>query len=563
MRANTNVQAKRSFNQYNTRPDEVINTRDSNTFDKSHDVKTTGSMGQLIPILIEEALPGDSFEMSSEAMFRFAPLNLPIMHRCIMTLHYFYITWRVLWPNWQKFITRKEDVEWPWYFQPMTESPTGVQSNDYYTAGYMGFPTTLTSDPNNRISYPISAGPISAYLKVYDEYYRNPQMQEEKWFELQDGDNTDLFIIPDPVNDFTRVHVLRKLWNRDYFTAALPTPQLGEDSLIPMYNPDWQSEFDTEFNGDTLRGPWQWLEADLHTPVEETNQLYNVEEVTPELNRTTVGGAAGTPVYLDTQTGAATVRQLRLAVMRQAFMEKLLRTGQRYRDFLKGWWQVDPDPLALDLPVFIGGITGNVVISEVLATAETVVGESIATPLGAYAGQALMIEQGKRFKYYCRDYGFIMGIVCVTPRTSYFQGLGRMWKRSTPDDYPWQEFAHIGDQAILRREIQLYAVEPVGPTTNDDINDVEWAYIPRYDEYRWSNDIVSGQMRKLWISFHMGRLLSESLQGPLFNNFFVECFPRITDVFQIAAAQDHEIYMHIFNNVKVSRKLPRFGIPKL
>lgn len=550
----------RNFSQFASQPDNF--KRKKNLFDLSHDHKTTFSMGQLIPFLTVETLPGDDFRIDYEILCRFAPLYLPIMHRCDMTINYFYVPWRIIWSDWSKYITQSEDLLTPYYDQPLAANVSSGTKR-YMLVNYMGFPSRLFTPTVDTIS--VSAGPVAAYWKIWNEYYRNSQIQTEVEIPLSSGENDitgwSLYFGDAPL------FVAYKLWNRDYYTSALPTPQIGVEVLVPIANDNYDIPGGTYGPGD-VKGPYRWLTNLTHTPVSDGD--LGIDAVSTGIAGGTAG-SAGDLVYLDIQETSAPLRDFRLAARMLEFLERLMRTGQRYRDFLKGHFGVDPDPGTIDLPVYIGGSKGRVVISEVMSTAETV-----DVPVGAYAGQALAIERGKsQVKYFCKEHGFIIGIINIQPKSSYFQGLSKMWTRgvglplTNPGnvyDYAFEEFAGIGDQEILMKELRLdLGTTPANVAHNEDV----FGYIPRYSDYRYMNDIVSAEMRTIWLSFHLSRLFvtgqvpADALTEPVLNSEFVSCIPRIDDVFQVGGAQEHEIYAHIFNNVQVWRSLPKFGIPTL
>lgn len=548
---------QRNFSQFASRPDEF--KRKKNLFDLSHDHKTTFSMGQLVPFLTLETLPGDQFKINYELMCRFAALYLPIMHRCDLTVNYFYVPWRIIWTDWPKYITQSEDLLAPYYDSPLAPAAASGTKR-YRLENYMGFPTRTEISSVDSVA--INAGPVAAYWKIWNEYYRNPQIQPEIEIPLVAGEN-DITGWTAYLGD-SPIFVAHKLWNRDYYTAALPTPQVGSEVQVPMYNPDFLVETPWD-DPDYVRGPFRLMQAGTHTPAADGDIVVNAVG-------TGIDGAMANPddiVYLNTQETAASMRQFRLAARMLEFLERLMRTGQRYRDYLKGTYGVDPDPGTIDLPVYIGGSKGRVVISEVMSTAETV-----DVPVGAYAGQALAVNAGKStVSYFCKEHGFVIGIINIQPKSSYFQGLEKMWTRgvglplTNPGsvfDYALEVFAGIGDQEVLMKEVRFDTNNvPANIAHNEDV----FGYIPRYSEYRWHNDIVSAEMRTIWLSFHLSRVFTQdptdALTEPALNAEFVSCIPRIDDVFQVGGAQEHEIYAHIFNNVQVWRSLPKFGIPSL
>lgn len=576
----------RSYSQFSGRPDEY--KRKQNLFDLSHDVKTTFSMGQLIPFLCLETLPGDNFIIDFECFTRFAPLYLPIMHRCDLTINYFYVPNRCLWVgaqqggdpsplgNWMDYITQNQDLVAPYIvipadaisIDPVTGTGPGIA---YSLHDYLGFPTDNIAGGGSSItSMYVNAFPFAAFWKIYDEYYRNPQVEDAMSYPLVAGEN-DLSDWPDYYNGVTGdrgLFVPYKLWNRDYFTSCLPTPQAGAEVLIPLVNDDFFIA--GQSTPGNIGGPFRWRNFTDHDPASDNDLVIDSSAFVSG----TSSSGVGSPVYLDIQETAAPMREFRLAARMLEFLERLMRIGSRYRDFLKGQFGVDPDPGTIDLPVYIGGSKGRVIISEVMATAETTNDTDVLTPLGAYAGQALAMESAKRkIKYFCKEHGIIIGIINIQPRSSYMQGLSRMWTRGVNNggslagtiyDYAFEQFAGIGDQAVKFKELR-YDYNNAAP--NIAHNEATFGYIPRYSEYRWHNDIISAQMRTIWTSFHLGRIFTQSLTDalttPVLDREFVSCRPRVADVFQIGAAQDHEIYCHIFNNVHVWRQLPKFGVPSL
>lgn len=561
-------------NQFSTYVDKQIK-QERSIMDLSHAHKTTFSQGQLIPFVTLECLPGDSFRLSQQSLFRFAPLLLPLMHRCDITFTYWFCPNRILHENpkdWTDFISMAEDIEAPTieqYTKPSVFDTQGA-GRDYWIVQYMGFPTVL--DPLTEVDVPneqirILAYPIAAYVKIWDEYYRNPQIMPELFVPLVQGDNTAQYNVIDiPYGGATnngltsKLQVRRALWNRDYFTSALPTPQVGEDVLVPITN------FNMDYSGtthDNIGGPFQWKTASPPGGVPDTGAIALSDTGTGPDGHTVDLGQNN--IYLDIQTQSATMREFRLAAVLLEFKEKLMRVGLRYAEYIEGIFGVNPEAGVIQRPVFIGSSSGTVVISEVMSTAETTsqtagTTDGVTSPLGAYAGQALGMTKSKTFEYFCKEHGWIIGLVCIKPTSSYSQGLDRSWLRFAPLDYALKQFAQIGDQAILNKEVNFYW----GDSTTG-ANEETFGYINRYSEYRYKNDIVSGQMRTLWPSYHLGRIFSEdppTTTIPL-NGEFITCNPRVDDVFQMAAAQVHEIFAHIYNEVTVARQLPKYGIPQL
>lgn len=533
-----------------------------NTFNLSHDVKTTFTMGKLVPFLTLETLPGDEWSLRGEFMMRFAPLYLPIMHRVNMQADYFYVPNRILWPRTQITTVGSEEAEgWEFFITNQYPTTAGGQPHPYVTIvpydpstsgrayellGYMGFPTDLAATTN--ATWNVNAFYPSAYYMIYDQIYRNSQIQEAIWTQLHSGDSTATFPYEgSPTAPFEYFLGCKyRNWNRDMFTSATPTPQLGAPVLIPLVNTDFEAPV-----GTSVDGPFRWRLISNNNTAPSGDLLTSSFSVAGD---TTVNGT--NTVYLDIQETAGTIAQLRYALMLQEYLERSLRAGERYSDNMKAFWDVDPTNGIIQQPQWLGTTKGKVVVSEVMSTTETA-----TLKVGSYAGQALSLESTDgRINYFCKEHGVILGIISVYPDSSYFQGIHRKWTRSTYLDYAWEMFAHIGDQEILNQEVNADLRNvPIDPEYNQGV----FGYTRRYADYQYENDIVSGAMRTTFISFHLGRLLDETdPTTTALNDEFLQCRPDVTRVFQVTEGED-EIYAHIYNDVTVRRRLPKFSIPGL
>jgi len=252
---------------------------------------------------------------------------------------------------------------------------------------------------------------------------------------------------------------------------------------------------------------------------------------------------------------SSTIRDLRYSEQFLAFLERAQRSGGvsgNYNEFVKRETGFDPNPLFIDRPVWIGGYTGDIIINEVMATAE--VGEYT---VGEYTGKAEARDSTPQFNYLCPDYGFIIPILTVYPKASYYSGLDNMWRRQTKMDYFWEQFALIGDQPITNKEVWFSWYD-----ADVDWNDEIFGYNQQYLQHKYSNDIVSGQMRTLWESFHLGRKFTAASQVVL-NEDFIVCRPDIGRVFIVdAEAGEHECFVHAYVSIDVNRRLPYNAIPE-
>lgn len=509
-----------------------------NRFTIPKDHTTTFKMMKLIPFFVFEVMPRDIVHWNTQFMARFAPLYLPIMWRVNVAIDYFYVPFTILWQDkgtdyegWKTFISGSVPIQAPF-------CTYGVPDVDRkHLINYMGFPTFSTNDqiPN------VACLPVAAYYAIYDEYYRNPLLQSpvNAHESLVPGNNGNWLNIYGGVEPKTRN------WNRDYFTAATPTPQEGTEVQVPLI-----------FDEDTppFIGPTRWRKASNNAnatagPLQANPSAYTQDN-------------AGDKVYLDVQETAPVIRQLRFAEVLQKYAEKWLRAGGimgRFREFSKVMFNQDPAPLSIDIPVFLGGFGGRMVISEVMSTAQTNEASEIVSPVGSYAGQAMVLEGSKNFKYEVPGiHGVIIGIVSVSPVTGYQNGMHRMWSRIDQFDYPFEMFSGIGDQEIFRREVNLKVTsDPEIQAQNDEV----FGYIPRFSDWRWGTSLVTGQMKTTWEDFHLARKFPQDGTDPVtLSDEFVTGDPRRTDVFRITE-EEHEIYAKFHTDVVVDRALPKWSIP--
>lgn len=497
--------------------------------------KTTLSMGMLVPMACKEVYPGELAKLYMELKMRFAALYLPIMHQCYFSLDWYYVRSGDLWQgtftnSFETFM--KQDpisgtVGWTWF--------NYKRAHAIFTDGilnYMGFNAPPVS--GTLISQtPVSAMPPAAYAKIWNEYYRNTNIQNDIWTPLEPGDMTSQIEAMLP-----QLRVLRRNWPRDYYTSATLTPQQGENVLIPSFATDPET-------GDFI--PQKVFAVDGSVP--GTGDLGIIMDGSNKV----LGEIGGNPRVLQL---SSTIRDFRYAAQFTEFLERSMRAGGgqgRWSDFVKRNFDWDPNPLMIDRPVWIGGYTGDIMIQEVMATAE-----AGTIKLGEYAGQALARDNTPTFTYQVPDYGYIIPILTVYPKASYYSGLESMWTRRSKLDYMFEQFALIGDQPIRNKEV-WFSWYDADIAWNDEI----FGYLPQYTQHRYSNDIVSGQMRTLWESFHLGRKFTGAGEVVL-NSDFITCTPDIGRVFIVdAEGGEHETFVHAYVGIEVLRRLPYQGLPQL
>lgn len=517
----------------NTLPERFEKHSPKNWSDLSFNHKTTLTMGTLVPMGCKEVFPGETARCTMEVMMRFAALFLPIMHQNYFTVDWFYVRTGALFQNtktgaFESFIMQHPvtgTIPWAYFNYKRADA--------VFTDGilnYMGFNAPPASG-TLIVSTQVSVLPPAAYYNIYTWMYRNPNIQIDLWTVLEPGDMTSQIegMLPN-------LRVLRRNWPRDYYTIATPEPQMGANVLIPSFATDPETGLFLPQSVYELDG-----DPSPNGPLAATGGML------------TFNGAQEVVIQL-----SSTIRDFRYAAQMTEFLERATRAGgtgdgigTRWNDFVKRYFDWNPNPLMIDMPVWIGGYTGDVVISDVMSTAE-----AGTQKVGDYAGKALARDNTPSFVYNIPDYGFIIPIMTVYPKASYYTGSDRMWTRQTKMDYMWEQFALIGDQPMLNKEV-WFSWYDADISWNNEI----FGYIPQYNWFRFSNDIVSGQMRTLWESFHLGRKFIAASQVVL-NSDFITCTPDIGRVFDVDAENgEHECYVHAYVGIQVLRRLPKFGLP--
>lgn len=508
----------------------------TSTFDLSHDVKLSLDMGKLVPVACMEVLPGDKWQIQSETLLRFAPMVAPLMHKVNVTTHWFFVPNRLVWPNWEKFITAnngKSEIPSPPYLTGENEE----LSLDFAVGSlgdYLGLPVDTAIYPEDTVS----AIPFAGYAMIYDEYYRDQNLQDPlmpKLFTeegLVDGENK----IPSEYEDVIRgADLPRRSWQHDYFTAALPFAQKGDAVEIPIAE---TGTLPVLRSATPIAPNTTWdAENDVSTTVSVPNQP-NTE--------ISDGG-----LYVDASVDAATINDLRRAFRLQEWLEKMARGGSRYIEQILVHFGVKSSDARLQRPEFLGGSKLPVIVSEVLSTAGTGEEATDSLPLGSMGGHGLSAGRGNNISYFAEEHGYIFGIMSVTPLTAYQQGLHRHWTRRTHLDYAWPSFAHIGEQEVLNKEIYL--------DHSDGLNDETFGYVPRYSEYKYMASRVAGNFRDNLAFWHLGRIFENR---PALNAEFIECKPR-KDIFAVQDEDTQSLWSHVYHSIRVTRRLPKYGTPTL
>lgn len=529
-----------------------------NAFNLSHERKLSLDMGKLVPIFCTEVVPGDTFRVNSEVMMRFAPMFFPVMHRIDVYVHYFFVPNRIIWNEFEQFITGGDDGK----ADPIFPRIRITQSNWDEWSQYHGFSGSL-SDYLGVPSVPapatsddyvdISMLPFRAYAKIYDEYYRDQDLIDPLDKSNASGIFTDLDEVP---------YLQDRAWEKDYFTSARPWAQKGDQVTLPITGTADVQLVD-EWQDQTWTGPDPLFVTKGATtiPGEPRFVRLNHENSRDQLPFRASEGAIGSidenfklaydpqgtlKVNLQ-QVSAATITELRRAFQLQKWMERNARSGSRYTEVLRAHFGVKSSDARLQRPEYLGGGRQKVSISEVLQTSET----SANSPQGEMAGHGISIGSTNRFKAFFEEHGYVIGIMSVLPRTAYQQGIPRHLQKFDRFDYFWREFAHIGEQEIKQSEIYLQG--------SKEANNATFGYAPRYSEYKYIPSTVHGDMRSTLNAWHLGRIFASN---PQLTEEFVKANPS-NRIFNVTSGNYHHLWCHIYNNVKAIRPMPVFGEPGL
>lgn len=523
----------------------AVNKPRFNTFDLSHSRKFNTGAGQLYPCFLMETVPNDTFRVNTSQLIRMAPMVSPVMHEISAYVHFFFLPNRVAWPKWEKFINGGKEGEDAPVFPFL--SFTGVGEDTL--PNRLGLPIWASLGVGStRI---VSALPFFMYQKVWYDFYRDQNLSAEvEMLEydggLSDGDNNGQVSLL----TFQR----SRAWQHDYFTSALPWTQRGPEATIPL-----GQDAPITFDSSGIIPPataWDTTLAPVATDVSAVRVRFPGATSDGLLVH---GPDQGNPLTIDnsqnlsvdlSQATAASINDLRRAFRLQEWLELNARAGARYNETIRAHFGIDPGDARLHRPIFLGGSSSPIRISEVLQTSST---DAEPTPQGNMAGHGVSIGGKNIVNYKCREHGYIMGIMSIMPKSAYQQGIDRHWQKFDKFDYFWKSFANIGEQAIKNVEIWAQGV-------NDEDEDT-FGYTPRYSEYKYMNDKVSGAFATTLDTWHAGRIFD---MRPTLNQPFVEMQEQELDrIFAVSALGDQQFYVDMRHTVKARRPMPYFGTPTL
>lgn len=456
----------------------------------------TMDMGKLVPVQFQEVLPGDTFQLETSALVRVSPMLAPVMHPVTVRLHHWFLPTRLLWDDWEDFITGGPDG------QNADTLPTCTlgSGSEKGVLDYLGVPPVEGLE--------VCCLPKRAYNLIWNEFYRDQDLQVERSI----GDNT----------------LANVSWSKDYFTTARPFTQKGNDLSLPI--------------GD--KAPIIGIGNRGLSPLSNILDVKETPDVTDTYpygiyTNSSGGGVIETDVNgfpqvfadLSAATGV-TANDFREFFALQRYAEARARYGSRYTEYLR-YLGIKPSDARLQRPEYLGGGKSTLQFSEVLQTAEG------TNPVGEMRGHGIGALRSKKTRRFFEEHGFILTLMSVVPKSIYQDGVQRFFLKQDKEDFFQKELQNIGQQEVLQGEVYCNDTADVRET---------FGYSNRYSEYTWSPSTVTGEFRSLLDYWHLGRQFGSA---PILNESFIECNPSK----RIHAVQTNDVLWCMINNKTVARRM--------
>lgn len=521
-------------------------------FDLSYHYQSSTQFGTLVPFMVKECVPGDTFNVSTQSFVRLAPMISPIFGHVSVKQEYFFVPMRLLWKGFSDAITGGVDGMANADFPTFTggDFPAGANSAGKYRgslADYFGIPENVNDDCE------VNALPFIAYQKIYYDWYVNEN------FEAKNTD--DMFNDTCYLNNASELslktanilQIRQRNLRKDYFTASLPWVQRG-----PQVTLDFNPEITFSADGKPSRI------VDVDADYKSADMAYTGTSmdaidltVTPDGNlnvpqRGKQNVAVDNSENLSLSSSLISINDLRRSTAVQRWLERNARAGSRYIEQILSHFGVRTPDYRLQRSEFIGSSSQVVQVSEVLQTSQS----TDKSALGEYAGHGIAAGIGRNTKYYCNEFGYIIGIFSIVPEVCYSQGIDRQFLHNSRFDFYFPEFANLGEQPVYQAEIWAKSADPKKA----------FGYNPRYQEYRTSNNMVTGDLRTGGMSSFVLQRKFDS--QPHLNKDFVRVNPTEYDnIFavssEVAGQQVHHFLLDLYVSCIAKRPMPRYALPHI
>lgn len=520
------------------------------TFDRSHGLKTAFDSGYLVPVELQEVVPSDTVEMDAKVLARLAPVVTPVMDNVFMDLHAFFVPSRLIWNNFTKMMgERKNPNDSIDYLVPTVDMVKGDNFAVGGLADYFGLPVQQLTDEGGAI--PVSVLPFRAYQKIWDDWYRDENLQDSV---IQNSSELD-----DTTSDVSKWTTLRKRGKRyDYFTSCLPWPQRGEGVNLPLGGTapiasDGPFKLTDGTNGGAVG---QTASNILQIVNADGKSIGDANGVTVTAVNGKVLGYEGGLVADMSEATAATINSLRMAFQLQRMLESDARGGTRYVEIIRNHFKTICPDARLQRSEFLGSSRIPITFTPITQTSE-----SGTTPQGNLAATAHAFGN-LRFTRSFSEHGYLIILASVHCDLNYQQGVDRLWSRSGRYDFYWPTLAHLGEQAVLNKEIYAQGNDVVDSDGNK-IDDEVFGYQERYAEMRYNPSRITGKMRSgEHGSLDVWHLAQDFSDLPVLSSEFICEDPPLDRVLAVTEGEP-QIIADFYLGQKWTRPLPVFSIPGL
>ena len=505
-------------------------------FDRSHNYKTTFDAGYLVPFYVDEVLPGDSFKCDATLFARLATPIVPFMDNMYLETFFFFVPNRLVWDHWQAFNGEQKNPDDSTDYIIPTVSGTNVQNQTLWD--YFGLPTNVSQ------ALSVNALPFRAYNLIYNEWFRDENLQDS--LEVPTGDGPD---------QLTNYSLVRRGKRHDYFTSCLPWPQkgpgveisIGGTADITHSKSDVPITFASS-NEDTVSGSL-YFSGTSSSGGQEVMYAHNATPAGWPLKLTPASiDAMQLQANLSTATPIS-INDLRQAFQIQKLYERDARGGTRYTEILRAHFGVVSPDARLQRPEYLGGSSARISINPVQQTSSS----DSTTPQGNLAAYGVVGDTFHGFTKSFVEHGYVIGLVNVRADLTYQQGLPRMWSRKGRFDFYWPVLAHLGEQAVLNKEI--YAQ---GTSADDDV----FGYQERWAEYRYFPGTITGKFRSTDPQpLDMWHLAQKFDSLPTLSSQFIQDDPPVDRV--IAVQDEPQFLLDSWIRLKCARPMPVYSVPGL